>query len=101
VSFARGQLTTSELYMKSQDIFILLKLISMEKSSPNQVSEIAQGNFSVSVRHLDELTGVGKTEVNASVSGVWMWGWRSARERVKNLSSTRNRYWNSLSMASS
>lgn len=68
MSFVRGQRTNYELNMKSQDIFILLKLISMRKSSSNQVGERGHDAGSLSARNLALLTGVGKTEVNASIN---------------------------------
>ena len=54
--------------MKSQDIFILLKIISMGKFHSNQVGENQDVTQSLSARNLAVLTGVGKTEVNASIN---------------------------------
>ena len=54
--------------MKSQDIFILLKIVSMGKSLSNQVGESQDVTQSLSARNLAVLTGVGKTEVNASIN---------------------------------
>lgn len=69
MSIVRGQRTINGLIMKSQDIFILLKLISMSKSSSNAKNEqMDSGSNSISVRNLAELTGVGKSEVNSSIN---------------------------------
>lgn len=54
--------------MKSQDIFILLKIVSLSKLSANQVRESAIDDRLLSARNLAALTGVGKTEVNASIN---------------------------------
>lgn len=68
VSYVRGQRTLLGVAMKSQDIFILLKLISMAKSPTNHVADSAAGKNETSARRLAQLTGVGKTEVNASIN---------------------------------
>ena len=54
--------------MKSQDIFILLKIVSIGKPHSNQVGEKPDVTLSLSARNLAVLTGVGKTEVNASIN---------------------------------
>ena len=53
--------------MKSQDIFLLLKILSMEKGEQNSVSG-TEYSSQTSARNLAALTGVGKTEVNASIN---------------------------------
>ena len=54
--------------MKSQDIFVLLKLVSMLQLTTNQVAESDAGKKVPSARELAVLTGIGKTEVNASMN---------------------------------
>ena len=62
MSAVRGQRTTRTNIVKSQDIFILLKLVSLDESQPGQHS----GDRSA--RGLAALTGVGKTEVNDAIN---------------------------------
>lgn len=54
--------------MKSQDILILLKLVSLSKSNLDQIAELDADRNIPSVRKLAELTGVGKTEVSSSIN---------------------------------
>lgn len=54
--------------MKSQDIFILLKIVSIKQSPDNHIGEIESDGQTLSARSLAALTGVGKTEVNASIN---------------------------------
>jgi len=66
LSLVRGQ-RTADIFqpqkhiMKSQDIFILLKLVSLNQRDNRDSSR-------QSVRMLAELTGVGKTEVSKSLN---------------------------------
>lgn len=57
--------------MKSQDIVILLKLISLQEQEQEQGVERvrleAQGDDSYSVRNLEASLGISKTEVNESI----------------------------------
>jgi len=53
--------------MKSQDILLLLKVLSLEKSELDSVPDSEHGS-QTSARNLAALTGVGKTEVNASLN---------------------------------
>jgi len=54
--------------MKSQDIFILLKLVSILRTPANQAADSGVVKKLPSARELARLTGVGKTEVNASMN---------------------------------
>lgn len=57
--------------MKSQDIVVLLKLASLQqqegKAATEQLPWTAQGETPYSVRHLETLLGISKTEINASI----------------------------------
>ena len=54
--------------MKSQDIFILLKLVCPEQSKSGE-EQVGKTKFKMSsARGLEALTGVGKSEVNASIN---------------------------------
>lgn len=64
--------------MKSQDIFLLLKLISIE-------DDPKEGSINQSSRGLADLTGLGKTEVNAAINrcvDVQLARRRDARGRI-------------------
>ena len=58
--------------MKSQDIVILLKLISLQEQEKEKGVETlrreAQGEDPYSVRNLESSLGISKTEVNASIN---------------------------------
>ena len=57
--------------MKSQDIVVLLKLVSLqeqdEQAGPGQPQWGFQGEAPYSVRSLESLLGISKTEINASI----------------------------------
>ena len=57
--------------MKSQDIVVLLKLVSLEEqedaAAPGEFYKSFQGEAPYSVRGLESLLGISKTEVNASI----------------------------------
>jgi biotin operon repressor len=57
--------------MKSQDLVVLLKLVSLqeqeEQSGPGQLQGSFQGDDPYSVRNLEALLGISKTEINASI----------------------------------
>lgn len=71
--------------MKSQDIFILLKLISFEQAALEQ----GETNPGISVRGLEQHTGVGKSEVSAALNRCVDVGLAAARPRKRNLSVNR------------
>src|SRR5688572_4210928 len=62
--------------MKSQDILLLLKLISMEKSGAQEAD--------YSVRQLEALTGISKSELSAALNRCIRVG-LAARDRKINL----------------
>ena len=72
MSFVLGQRTADENRMKSQDIVILLKLISLQEQEKEKGVETlrreAQGEDPYSVRNLESSLGISKTEVNASIN---------------------------------
>lgn len=57
--------------MKSQDIVVLLKLVSLQEqedaAAPGEFQWNFQGEAPYSVRSLESLLGISKTEVNASI----------------------------------
>lgn len=57
--------------MKSQDIVVLLKLVSLQEqedeAAPGEFQRRFQGEAPYSVRSLESLLGISKTEVNASI----------------------------------
>lgn len=57
--------------MKSQDLVVLLKLVSLQEEerqpSPEQRQPGFQGEDPYSVRNLEALLGISKTEINASI----------------------------------
>ena len=57
--------------MKSQDIVVLLKLVSLQEQedmvAPGEFHESSQGEALYSVRNLEALLGISKSEVNASI----------------------------------
>lgn len=57
--------------MKSQDIVVLLKLVSLQEqedeAAPGELQRGFQGEAPYSVRSLESLLGISKTEVNASI----------------------------------
>lgn len=63
--------------MKSQDILLLLKLLSMEKS------EVASSDTDYSVRQLEALTGISKSELSATLNRCIRVG-LAARDRQSN-----------------
>lgn len=63
--------------MKSQDILLLLKLLSMEKS------EVASSDTDYSVRQLEALTGISKSELSAALNRCIRVG-LAARDRQSN-----------------
>ena len=70
--------------MKSQDIFILFKLISLEKSNQSGSIELDH-----SVRNLASLTGVGKTEVSNAINRSIEVGLAKRRARQTEISVNR------------
>ena len=54
--------------MKSQDIFILLNLVSILRTPANQAADSSVVQMLPSARELARLTGEGKTKVNASMN---------------------------------
>ncbi|MCS3519219.1 biotin operon repressor [Bradyrhizobium elkanii] len=57
--------------MKSQDLVVLLKLVSLQEEesepTPGQPQPRFQGDDPYSVRNLEALLGISKTEINASI----------------------------------
>lgn len=57
--------------MKSQDLVVLLKLVSLQEGesepTPGQPQPRSQGDDPYSVRNLEALLGISKTEINASI----------------------------------
>lgn len=57
--------------MKSQDLVVLLKLVSLQEQegqlAPGQLQAGFQGEDPYSVRNLESLLGISKTEINASI----------------------------------
>lgn len=57
--------------MKSQDIVVLLKLVSLqeqEQNGPGQPQWAFQGESPYSVRALEALLGISKSEINAAIT---------------------------------
>lgn len=66
--------------MKSQDIVILLKLISLEQKREQGTAHLGQhlhGEDPFSVRGLKAALGINETEVNASIKRSLSRDWRS------------------------
>ncbi|WP_346283234.1 hypothetical protein [Bradyrhizobium sp. BRP22] len=53
--------------IKSQDIVVLLKLVSQEEKGSGEFQWSFKGEAPYSVRSLETLLGISKTEINASI----------------------------------